>query len=433
METIGASTASPGRGPPAIEAGDHGRVTTRAWVIDKTSGRPRRRRTKTAPQRKADSKRLPTAYWAAETYVSTDQGLRRVQARGTTRDTAVTELASKLRGPERDLLAQAIAEETGHGSTFTDRSTLGRVLDTWITDPTTTRRRSAGTLARYQHAITRSIKARRIGATTSARSASTDSPRLVTLFLTSLTPCGREDLPRRPPAGAGLRRRQRRPLPQPAQRLLPAVPTHRPRHHRGRQGHHRHYQDPGRPDPRRPPHRRPHPPHRPARPAPLHRRHRLPHQRSHRPDLGTTRPRQRPGDRADQRHHQRRRPTPIPHQDPRRRPPPHPARRRRRHAPHPPRGGETRQPARLPRHPATQHRPHRDPLLDQQHHRPDLNRTRPARPHRHQRTLLPQNGRHRTRQTRIYTPPDRRPTRPRPPIRHPRHLPNPAKTPVPSR
>src|SRR6478752_9031499 len=189
METIGASTASPGRGPPAIEAGDHGRVTTRAWVIDKTSGRPRRRRTKTAPQRKADSKRLPTAYWAAETYVSTDQGLRRVQARGTTRDTAVTELASKLRGPERDLLAQAIAEETGHGSTFTDRSTLGRVLDTWITDPTTTRSRSAGTLARYQHAITRSIKARRIGATTLGQvRLDRVTPRLVTLFLASLTP-----------------------------------------------------------------------------------------------------------------------------------------------------------------------------------------------------------------------------------------------------
>jgi integrase len=190
METTAASTAPPGRGrPAAIEAGDHGRVTTRAWVIDKTSGRPRRRRTTTTPQRKADSKRLPTAYWTAETYVNTDQGLRRVQARGTTRDAAVAELASKLRGPEHDLLAQAIAEETGHGTTFTDRSTLGCILDTWIADPTTTRSRSAGTLARYQHAITRSIKGRRIGATTLGQvRLDRLTPRLITLFLTSLTP-----------------------------------------------------------------------------------------------------------------------------------------------------------------------------------------------------------------------------------------------------
>src|SRR6478735_3042810 len=99
METIGASTASPGRGRPAIEAGEHGRVTSRAWVIDKATGRPRRRRSTTTPQRKADSKRLPTAYWAAETYGSTEQGLRRVQARGATREGAGTELANKLRGP----------------------------------------------------------------------------------------------------------------------------------------------------------------------------------------------------------------------------------------------------------------------------------------------------------------------------------------------
>jgi integrase len=184
-----APPARSGRGRPPLEAGEHGRVTTRAWVIDKTTGQPRRRRTAATPEHKADSKRLPTAYWTAETYVNTGEARRRIQARGTTRDAAVTELAGRLRGPEHDLLAEAIAEETGHSRTFSDRSTLGHVLDQWIADPTTTRTRSVGTLARYQHAITRSIKARRIGATTLGQvRLDRVTPRLVTLYLASLTP-----------------------------------------------------------------------------------------------------------------------------------------------------------------------------------------------------------------------------------------------------
>lgn len=188
MASTEVPAARRGRGRPPLEAGEHGRVTTRAWVIDRATGQPRRRRT-TTPGQKADSKRLPTAYWTAETYVNTDQGRRRIQARGVTRDDAVTELAGKLRGPQHDLLADAIAQETGHTLAFTDLSTLGHVLDQWITDPTITRTRSAGTIIRYQHAITRSIKAHRIGATTLGQIRLEKlTPRLVTLYLASLTP-----------------------------------------------------------------------------------------------------------------------------------------------------------------------------------------------------------------------------------------------------
>ena len=69
-----------------------------------------------------------------------------------------------------------LEQETGHGTTFTDLSTLGRVVDQWITDPTTTRTRSAGTVARFQHAITHSNRRYRSSRTPAApiTSSSTD-------------------------------------------------------------------------------------------------------------------------------------------------------------------------------------------------------------------------------------------------------------------
>lgn len=119
----------------------------------------------------------------------TDAGRMRLQARGLTKDSAIEALQRKLDPPAPDLLAEALAIESGHGYSFTNKSSLSDVLDAWISDPITIRARSVGTILRYKHAIDRSIKARKVG-TTSLGTASLDrvTPRVVTLFLTSLTP-----------------------------------------------------------------------------------------------------------------------------------------------------------------------------------------------------------------------------------------------------
>ena len=178
-----------GRGRPSLAWGSHGAITTTAWVIDRESGKERRRRSKASGERRPDSRRVPTVRWTAEAYVQTDAGRRKLQGRGTTKDDAIEALQRKLNPAQPDLLADALATERGHGSAFTDQSALGDVLDAWISDPATIRARSVGTLVRYRHAIDRSIKGRKVG-TTSLGRAPLDrvTPRVVTLFLASLTP-----------------------------------------------------------------------------------------------------------------------------------------------------------------------------------------------------------------------------------------------------
>ena len=185
------ATSRTGRGRAPLATGTHGSITTTAWVTDRKTGRLRAKLTKPDPTKgvKADSARTPTVRWTAKAYVMTDGGRKRVQAQGPTKDRAVEALQAKLHPPQADLLAQAFADENGQGTIFTDRSTLGAVLDAWITDPATQRSRSPGTLVRYRHAIDKTIKSRKVGATTLANvGLDRVTPRVVTLFLGSLTP-----------------------------------------------------------------------------------------------------------------------------------------------------------------------------------------------------------------------------------------------------
>ena len=190
METKVETSGRSGRGRPSIAPGGHGEITTAEWVIDRKTGDVRRRR---APNKangiRGDGKGILTARWTADTYVKTDSGRKRVRAHGTTKQNAIQALLTKLRPKQPDLLAEAMAAESGRPTAFTDRSTLGEVLDAWIADQVTIRARSVGTIVRYRHAIDRTIKARKVGATTLGHVELTQvTPRVVTLFLGSLTP-----------------------------------------------------------------------------------------------------------------------------------------------------------------------------------------------------------------------------------------------------
>lgn len=177
------------RGRNPLKAGTHGEITTTAWVIDRVTGKERRRRLKATADHKADSKRTAVAFWTAEAYVRTDKGRTRYQSRGKTKDEAIERLSQRMRPPTGDRLAEALATESGRVTAFTNDSTLGEVLDAWITDPITTDARAVGTVLRYRHAIDKTIKKRNVG-TASLGSVSLDrvTPRVVTLFLASLTP-----------------------------------------------------------------------------------------------------------------------------------------------------------------------------------------------------------------------------------------------------
>lgn len=177
------------RGRNPLKAGTHGEITTTAWVIDRVTGKERRRRLKATADHKADSKRTAVAFWTAEAYVRTDQGRTRFQSRGKTKDEAIERLSQRMSPSKGDRLAEALATESGRVTAFTNDSTLGEVLDAWITDPVTTDARAVGTVLRYRHAIDKTIKSRNVG-TASLGSVSLDrvTPRVVTLFLASLTP-----------------------------------------------------------------------------------------------------------------------------------------------------------------------------------------------------------------------------------------------------
>ena len=164
-------------------------ITTTAWVVDRTTGKARRRRSTATKQHKADSKRTPTSHWVASVYVGTGNGRARFHARGATKDEAIEALLARINPPKSDRLAEALATESGRVTAFTNESTLGDVLDAWISDPATTSVRAAGTILRYRHAIDKTIKKRSIGpATLGAVSLDRVTPRVVTLFLASLTP-----------------------------------------------------------------------------------------------------------------------------------------------------------------------------------------------------------------------------------------------------
>jgi integrase len=173
-----------GRGRPALSAGKHGEITTASWVKDVTTDTIRRKR----PQ--GDSRR-PVQYWTAEAYLRVDGKSRpqRLQARGKSEGEATAKLEAKLSPPETDHLAEALSADGGHGSNFTNKSTLGEVLDGWVNDSATIAARSVGTMIRYRHCIDSTIKARRVGTTTlGAAPLDRVTPRVVTLFLQSLTP-----------------------------------------------------------------------------------------------------------------------------------------------------------------------------------------------------------------------------------------------------
>lgn len=177
------------RGRPALKAGVHGAITTTAWVIDRTTGKPRRRRSTATKDRKADSKRTPVSHWVASVYVGTGDRRARFHARGDTKDEAIGALMARINPPKSDRLAEALATESGRVTAFTNDSTLGDVLDAWISDPATTSTRSIGTILRYRHAIDKTIKKRAIGpATLGGVSLERVTPRVITLFLGSLTP-----------------------------------------------------------------------------------------------------------------------------------------------------------------------------------------------------------------------------------------------------
>ena len=177
------------RGRNPLQAGTHGEITTSAWVIDRATGKQRRRRLKATQDHKADSKRTTVAFWTAEAYVRTDQGRTRFQTRGKTKDEAIERLSQRMSPSTGDRLAEALATESGRVTAFTNDSSLGEVLDAWISDPVTTDARSVGTVLRYRHAIDKTIKGRRVGtATLGSVSLNRVTPRVVTLFLASLTP-----------------------------------------------------------------------------------------------------------------------------------------------------------------------------------------------------------------------------------------------------
>lgn len=191
METTpaGAPVQPSRRGRPAIKPGTRGEIKTAAWVVDRETGKIRRRRLAATATHKADSKRMPTVRWTAEAYVRSEVGLQRVQGRGKTKDEALGSLEQKLHPPGSDRLAEALASASGRPTSFTDESTLGEVLDAWIADPVTIQARSAGTLLRYQHAIRKTIKDQRIGSTKLGEvTIQQVTPRLITLFLAALTP-----------------------------------------------------------------------------------------------------------------------------------------------------------------------------------------------------------------------------------------------------
>lgn len=177
------------RGRPALKAGVHGEITTTAWVVDRLTGKPRRRRSTATKEHKADSKRTPVSHWVASVYVGTGDGRARFHARGGTKDEAIEALLARINPPKSDRLAEALATESGRVSAFTNDSTLGDVLDAWISDPATTSARSVGTILRYRHAIDKTIKKRAIGPASLGRvSLNRVTPRVVTLFLATLTP-----------------------------------------------------------------------------------------------------------------------------------------------------------------------------------------------------------------------------------------------------
>ncbi len=191
METTpAAATVQPShRGRPAIKPGTRGEIKTSAWVVDRDSGKIRRRRLNATVAHKADSKRMPTVRWTAEAYVRSERGLQRIQGRGTTKDEALESLELKLHPPGSDRLAEALAADSGRPTSFADETTLGEILDAWIADPVTVQARSAGTVLRYQHAIRKTIKAQRIGSTKLGEvTIQQVTPRLITLFLAALTP-----------------------------------------------------------------------------------------------------------------------------------------------------------------------------------------------------------------------------------------------------
>lgn len=177
------------RGRPALKAGVRGEITTTAWVVDRATGKPRRRRSTATNEHRADSKRTPIGHWVASVYVGTGDGRARFHARGATKDEATEALMARVNPPKSDRLAEALADESGRVTAFNNDSTLGDVLDAWISDPATTGVRSVGTILRYRHAIAVTIKRRAIGPA-SLGNVSLDrvTPRVVTLFLASLTP-----------------------------------------------------------------------------------------------------------------------------------------------------------------------------------------------------------------------------------------------------
>ena len=173
---------APGRGRPALDVGAHGEITTTQWVRDLT-GRVRTKQ----PKDSGGRNKLATIRWTAETYLRTDEGRKRLQARGKSEAEAKANLDKKLNPPEPDHLANAMAAN-GRGA-FTNKSTLGEVLDAWASDPETLRRRSVGTMVRYRHAIDSTIKACEVGKSTlGTATLEKVTPRVATLFLQSLTP-----------------------------------------------------------------------------------------------------------------------------------------------------------------------------------------------------------------------------------------------------
>ena len=138
---------------------------------------------------KADSKRTTVVFWTAEAYVRTDQGRTRFQTRGKTKDEAIERLSQRMSPSTGDRLAEALATESGqspHSPTFHHSGRGPGRLDH---RPVTTDARSVGTVLRYRHAIDKTIKGRRVGtATLGSVSLDRVTPRVVTLFLASLTP-----------------------------------------------------------------------------------------------------------------------------------------------------------------------------------------------------------------------------------------------------
>ncbi|WP_420121760.1 hypothetical protein [Nakamurella sp.] len=118
---------------------------------------------------------MVVALWTAEAYVRTDKGRTRYQSCGKTKDEAIERLSQRMSPSKGDRLAEALANESGRVTAFTNDSTLGDVLDAWITDPITTDARAVGTVLRYRHAIDKTIKKRNVAPPRSGRYRSTAS------------------------------------------------------------------------------------------------------------------------------------------------------------------------------------------------------------------------------------------------------------------